>query len=381
MYLAAHLASAKIILSAYDGAVPFAAWLKTYFREHKKFGSRDRKLVADLCFCYFRLGVAFRHHTMEERLLLGQALCHENSLFVKELKNEWQPVMPLPLKEKLAFFSGNDEGQIFPLASELSGAVEAEVFQLSFLRQPDLFLRLRPNKEKVVLQKLQQKAVPFQQSGACLRLPNSTKIEEVVTLDEEAVVQDISSQQVLRSLVQHYSGKRFSAWDCCAASGGKTILLHDHYPSASLTATDIRQSILVNLRSRLKRAGLPTVKSFVADVAAPQFSMAQTFDVIICDAPCSGSGTWSRTPEQLLFFRAGKIEDYAALQKKVAYNASRCLKPGGFFLYITCSVFYRENEDVVAYLQQAAGLRLISQEYLIGYDKKGDTLFAALFTA
>jgi 16S rRNA (cytosine967-C5)-methyltransferase len=180
--------------------------------------------------------------------------------------------------------------------------------------------------------------------------------------------------------LQHFSGNQFSAWDCCAASGGKTILLHDHFPSAKLTATDIRENILINLRNRLKRAGIRSYQAFVADLVGKSF-LSQKFDVIICDAPCSGSGTWGRTPEQLHFFTREKIDHYAGLQKKIALNASRSLKPGGYFLYITCSVFYLENEDVVAYLQQNSGLKLVVQQYHTGYDKKGDTLFTALFTA
>ena len=166
-----------------------------------------------------------------------------------------------------------------------------------------------------------------------------------------------------------------------AASGGKTILLHDYYPQATLTVSDIRESILINLKNRLNRAGIHSYQSFVADVASPQFDLSRKFDLIICDAPCSGSGTWARTPEQLVFFSPDKIEYYVNLQKNIALHASRCLQKGGLFLYITCSVFFRENEEVVDYLQENGGLRLVSQQYFRGYREKGDTLFAALFTA
>ncbi|MFN2440108.1 MAG: Fmu (Sun) domain-containing protein, partial [Chitinophagaceae bacterium] len=104
------------------------------------------------------------------------------------------------------------------------------------------------------------------------------------------------------------------------------------------------------------------------------------FDLIICDAPCTGSGTWSRTPEQLYFFKEEKIEYYAGLQKKIAVNAIKALKKGGHLLYITCSVFKKENENIVEYLQQNTSLQLKSMRYFKGYDKQADTLFTALFT-
>jgi 16S rRNA (cytosine967-C5)-methyltransferase len=360
--------------------MPFATWLKTYFRQHKKFGSKDRKRVADLCFCYFRLGHALKQYSLEDRILAGQFLCHPHSSLVASAKPEWETMMHTSPEEKLAFLDTPAIQQLFPFPDRISPEIDKQAFVLSFLQQPDIFLRLRPGKEKLVVDKLQDAAVPFQQEGACIRLASGTKADEMVRMDEEAVVQDISSQQVLEPLKVHLVKKQFSAWDCCAASGGKTILLHDAYPKASLTASDIRESIILNLRNRLKRAGITNYRSFVADVSSLQFSLSQQFDVIICDAPCSGSGTWGRTPEQLVYFKRDKIAHYANLQYSIAANASRHLKKDGFFLYITCSVLVDENERITDRLSQTTALQLLSQQYFKGYDKRGDTLFAALFT-
>lgn len=382
MHLQSYIQSAKEILQQYTGDVPFAAWLKIFFRQHKKYGSRDRKQIADLCFCYFRLGKAFSNHGQEDRLLIGQFLCHSDSVFIHELKKEWSEKLSLSTADKLAFLDPFQRSLLFPFNDEISAEIEKETFSLSFLQQPDLFLRVRPGKEKAVVQKLARAGISFSQEGHCLRLSNNTKVDEVIRLDEEAVVQDRSSQRVLEPL-QHQTAdakKPTAAWDCCAASGGKTILLHDTFPQLRLTVSDIRESILVNLRNRLKRAGIASYKSFVADVSSQGFLLPQKFDIILCDAPCSGSGTWARTPEQLLFFTQEKIEHYTNLQKSIALNASKSLRANGFFLYITCSVFTRENEDVVRYLSQQGNLQVLSQQYFKGYDQKGDTLFAALFT-
>lgn len=382
MRLQSYLHSSVDILVQYKGDIPFAAWLKNHFRNHKKFGSRDRRLIADLCFCYFRLGNAFAWQERDERLLTAQLLCHPNSAFIRELKPDWQVVAGLSPQEKLQFLGTAIDNTIFPFPGELSPEIDPEAFQLSFLQQPDLFLRLRPGKEKAVHRKLQEAGIAFSQEGSCLRLANTTKVDEVIRLDEEAVVQDISSQQVLQPLHEDVPTLPSSAtaWDCCAASGGKTILLHDTYPRLRIMASDIRESILLNLRNRLKRANVNAYRTFVADVSSPLFSLQEKFDIILCDAPCSGSGTWGRTPEQLSFFPHEKIDSYADLQKRIALHASKYLKPQGYFLYITCSVFRKENEDVVAYLQRHAGVEVLSQQYFTGYEKKGDTLFAALFT-
>ena len=103
------------------------------------------------------------------------------------------------------------------------------------------------------------------------------------------------------------------------------------------------------------------------------------FDLIIADVPCTGSGTWPRTPEQLTFFHKKEIGSYAVLQRKIVENAVPHLAANGYFLYVTCSVFKKENEENVAFIQQKFQLKLLSMEYLKGYEMQADTLFVALF--
>jgi 16S rRNA (cytosine967-C5)-methyltransferase len=377
-----YLNSAKAIISAYDGVLPLSAWLKNYFRGQKKFGSTDRKNITHLCYCYYRIGKAYQQMNYEDRMLNALFLCSEKeNLVLSELRPEWIEHLHRPLVEKLEIVGLPDHKNLFPLSSFLSKEIDASAFAFSHLLQPSFFLRIRPGKKEKLIQVLAANAIWYEMAGDhCLRLRNGEKIEELIHLNSDAVVQDLNSQQVfnqlLRELHNHPPG---SFWDCCAASGGKSILFHDLFPSARIMVTDVRESILINLRKRFLSAGIVHYKSLIADVASKGFSMTQKFDIVICDAPCSGSGTWSRTPEQLLFFEKEKIETYAGLQKKISVNASKSVKPGGYFLYITCSVFSMENEEVVDYILQNTSLLLLSSEYLKGYDKKADTLFTALF--
>ena len=379
-----YINSARSIIEQYDGSMPLATWLKNFFRAEKKFGSRDRKLVTHLCYCYYRLGKAFSETAMEERILLANYLCSPSpNLVLSELKPQWKERVHLSLEEKLEELHAlPDLGNLFPFLENLSPLIDTDAFVLSLLVQPDLFLRIRPGKMEAVVKKLEEAGIAYGLHNETLTLPNGTKIEEVLKLDEEAVVQDAQSQQVLRSLrsVVLADGP-VTLWDCCAASGGKSILAYDQFSSLKLTVSDVRASILSNLRKRFERAGIRHYTSFVADVTSPGFQLNNTFDIVLCDAPCSGSGTWSRTPEQLNFFRPEQISQYAELQKKISARVSRCVRKHGYFLYITCSVFRQENEEVVAYLKQEGLLQLHSMEYLKGYEDKADTLFVALFSA
>jgi 16S rRNA (cytosine967-C5)-methyltransferase len=268
---------------------------------------------------------------------------------------------------------------IFPWTTELSPGINKEEFPLSHLQQPELFLRLRPGKEAGVKQKLQTAGIQFTAiSETCIALPNSSKITHLLEIDKAAVIQDYSSQRVREFLEPLKPGPPARVWDCCAASGGKSILAKDILGEFDLIVSDVRESILVSLQDRFRQAGIKNYDGFVADLSRPLTVSLSSFNLVIADVPCTGSGTWSRTPEQLFYFDPIRIEEYAALQKKIVSTAIPQLEPGGHLLYITCSVFKKENEEAVEFIKEKFHLQTVKMELLKGYDKKADTMFAAL---
>ncbi len=252
----------------------------------------------------------------------------------------------------------------------------------------------RPGYESNVKEKLKDGKIDFKEiASKCLSLSNASKIENIIELDKEAVVQDYNSQRTeeffksaLQNLIPITIGTKIKSWDCCAASGGKSLLLHDLNSNIDLVVSDIRESILINLKKRFAKAGIKNYKSFVVDLTKPELKLqispkellGKNFELIICDTPCTGSGTWSRTPEQLYFFDEKKINQYASLQKRIVSNIIPYLRESGFLVYITCSVFKKENEEIVNFIRDEFKLELIKMELLKGYDKKADTMFVAL---
>jgi 16S rRNA (cytosine967-C5)-methyltransferase len=80
----------------------------------------------------------------------------------------------------------------------------------------------------------------------------------------------------------------------------------------------------------------------------------------------------------LYFFSEQQIEEYARLQQKIVQQVIPQLKPGGFLLYITCSVFKKENEEMVQYILKNFPLSLMKQQLMEGYQMQADTMYAAL---
>jgi 16S rRNA (cytosine967-C5)-methyltransferase len=372
------------ILKAYTGDEPFHLFIKKYFSSNKKHGSKDRKIISSLCYNYFRLGQGAREREISDKLLLSSFLCEKNpSPILEFFKPQWNKDVHVEIQNKIRIVSEKfDLEKVFPLLGELSNEIDMSQYSLSFLLQPKLFLRIRPRFRHIIINKIRDQSLEFEEVGLnCLAFSRNEKLEEIIDLDNEAVVQDYNSQKTL-DLVKEIGNKINSPlkiWDCCAGSGGKSILAFDIFENIKLSVSDIRKNILQNLRIRFAKAGIKDYQLFLSDPVKLSSNHNLIFDLIIADVPCSGSGTWSRTPEQLLFFNRIQLEKYVNTQRKIVENSMPHLKVNGHLLYITCSVFKRENEENAAFFQQQFHLSLLKMEYLKGYERRADTLFVALF--
>jgi 16S rRNA (cytosine967-C5)-methyltransferase len=381
-----YINTAAKILQSYNGEMPFSFFIKQFFAKEKKYGSKDRKQIAALCYSWFRVGLALKKNLTEENIIKAFFISnHEPSALIQELKPEWNNAITNATEEKIAAadFSVTD---IFPFKNELNDAIDFNTFCKSFLTQPEVFVRIRPQNKNAVAQKIKATDVEcnFLNNDNAIQFSSGTNIEKFLAIDKEVVIQDYNSQQVLNYLsVNNFSfdKKEIAVWDCCAASGGKSILLYDLLnEKIKLTVSDIRQSIIANLQQRFKNAGIKNYHHFIADISNNvKTSQASNYDIIICDAPCTGSGTWSRTPEQLYFFNQSSIEEFSTLQKKIATNVLQHLNNNGLFFYITCSVFKKENEEVVEHISKLTGVELIEMKNLFGYEMKADSMFVAVF--
>lgn len=378
-----YLNSATAILNEYEGKEPFSIFLKSFFRKHKKYGSRDRRLISGYCYQYFRLGKAYLNLSVEERILIGVFFCtYSPNKMLETHKPEWNEASGIDLREKCLMAGINPETlflELFPWNDELSRDIEFLPFVQSFFAQPDVFLRIRPGKKEALKYKFKSKHVPYKElSPHTLSVAPTAKVSDFLSIDSEVVIQDLSSQRVGELLAEVLASDHHKVWDCCAASGGKSILAYDLNPSIKLTVSDIRESILYNLRSRFESAGILNYDTVQVDLTQSSTILNSPFDVIIADVPCSGSGTWGRTPEQISYFEESKIKEYAQLQQTIVSNVIPHLKPGGVLVYITCSVFKKENEENAEFFKQEYRLEELKREVLKGYNEKADSMFVSV---
>ena len=280
-----YINSAAQIIDQYSGKEPLASFLQSHFRSNKKYGSRDRKIISNLCYSFFRLGKQSENIPVEEKILLALFLTsHGPDELLEALRPEWNQLLKEAggLDSQLKFiksgFPSFNESALFPWKEELSEGIEINEFRQSHLRQPDLFLRVRPGNWETVIEKLQTNRSDtwFEiVNKQCIALPNSTKLDGVIELNKEAVIQDYSSQRIgeFLEIIKEKINEPISVWDACAGSGGKSILAKDILGDVDLTVSDIRESILINLEKRFNQAEIKNYQSLIGDLASNKYKI------------------------------------------------------------------------------------------------------------
>ncbi len=173
-------------------------------------------------------------------------------------------------------------------------------------------------------------------------LTRALVVSEGVVIPENARAQDEGSQ-----LVAEIAGSGKRILDCCAAPGNKTAILAANNPKAEITACDISESRLAAMRRTLA-ANPPTAHVHCIQADATALPFRDDFDLILCDAPCSGTGTLARNPEIKLRLDPADLSRQRERQLAILRSAYRVLAPGGKLVYSTCSLEPEENGTVTA---------------------------------
>ena len=182
--------------------------------------------------------------------------------------------------------------------------------------------------------------------------PHATgRLVEVVSR-RRAYAQDPSSQ-IVAHVAKSLSSLGHRMLDLCAAPGGKSALMLQLGGWGTATAADIRLGRARMMRPLLETAGDCTIVA--ADGLAAPFAHG-AWDLVLLDAPCTGTGTFRRHPE--LKWRLGpeSIDELAAKQRELLTAGLDLVAPGGTLLYTTCSVEPEENEELVASLPEDFGI-------------------------
>jgi len=327
-----------IIASARDGGPAADTLIARYFKERRYAGSRDRRAVRD--HVYDAVRRAAERPESGRAAMIG--LARERD-------------------EIAALFDGSPHGPA-PIApgetGSASGAVPAWLAPLLAepVEQQELLGRapvdLRVNRLKATPEKvgpLFPEAATIDGLPDALRLPEGWPVEQSDAWKQGLVeVQDAGSQLISAACAVEPG---MTVIDLCAGAGGKTLALAAAMAGkGTLIAADTIRSRLARLAPRAERAGATFIETLLLDQgheAGALGSLQGQADVVLVDAPCSGTGTWRRNPEARWRLTPQRLDRLVQEQARILDFAAPLLAPGGALIYATCALTDREGAGQV----------------------------------
>ena len=324
----------EVIASTRDDGPPADAIVTRYFKHRRYAGSKDRRAVRELVFKTIR--------NCAERPASGRAAILGLVGKDPELAGLFgEPRGPDALREDeevaLAGFVPDW------LQAELSSQVGPDEWPALLERAPvDLRVnRIRASRDDLVAQF--ESAALTSLSPWGIRLPPDSRVDDQFAFQAGLIeVQDEGSQLIALACGPRQDDQIL---DLCAGAGGKSLALAAAAPRTTILACDSNRARLSKLAPRAERAA-----AFIdVRLLSPPRELEELSDwrgradIVLVDAPCSGSGTWRRNPEGRWRLTLGRLDRVIALQERLLAIASELVKPGGRIVYAVCSLLSREG--------------------------------------
>ncbi len=324
------------------------AGISELFAANRSFGSRDRRLYRELIYTTLRFLPWIEPLLDSDPALAAKSVAWlaadlpATRAYRLATIGDW-PNCPATVAAKAAHLGMNVES-LLPAWLPRHCPEAALPPNLDALHaRASLWLRLPPSEAARVSSEFTANQWPTRRSAV---LPGALEVlaEADVTKSESWAqglieVQDLGSQLILESAAIA-SGEHWL--DACAGAGGKTLQLAALLGAKGrVDAFDIRPAALRELEIRATRARATTI------TILGRAPTTATYDGVLVDAPCSGTGTWRRAPHLKWTTSAGQVTQAAEKQLALLTQFSALVRPGGRLLYATCSLSRLENEDVV----------------------------------
>lgn len=316
----------EVVAAARDAGAAADVIIQRYFRTRRYAGSKDRRAVRELVYAAIRRS--------GERPATGRAALIGLA--------DGDPALA-------ALFDGSIHGPP-PIAADEPRAAAAEVPMwlrdrlggLGLLDRAPLDLRINRLRDGPIAI---AGAVPTPHAPDGLRLPEGTVVDALPEYEAGLVeVQDEGSQLVTLAC---RAGPGMKVIDLCAGAGGKTLGLAAAMEDRGvIVACDADRNRLSRLAPRAARAGVTIAETRLLDggreiVALDDLIAAA--DLVVVDAPCSGTGTWRRNPEARWRLTPDRLARVVALQSRLLDVAARLVRPGGTLVHIVCSLLDEEG--------------------------------------
>ncbi|WP_076069273.1 RsmB/NOP family class I SAM-dependent RNA methyltransferase [Sphingomonas montana] len=326
----------ETIAAAGAGGAAADTLIARYFKTRRYAGSKDRRAVRDLVYAAIRRA--------GERPVSGRAAMLGLATDQPELRDLFDGSDHGPAAidpGELVARAGVAPAWLLGKLETLDGAERAALLGRATL---DLRVnRLKDDRAAVLAELPDAVATPHAPDG--VRMPEGTQLETLAAYREGRVEVQDEGSQLLAIACDARPG--MTVIDLCAGAGGKTLALAAVMADEGrLIACDTDRRRLGNLAPRAVRAGVTIVEPLLLDPDREREALAdfvKQTDIVLVDAPCSGTGTWRRNPEARWRLTRARVEKLVALQAHVLDVAASMVRPGGALVYAVCSLIDDEG--------------------------------------
>ena len=328
-----------VIASTREDGPPADSIVTRYFKQRRYAGSKDRRAVRELVFRAIRRSA--ERPASGRAAVLGLA---EVEPALLELFGE--PRGPEPLQEgEQASATGFVPEWLIP---ELSPLVTPDEWPALLERAPlDLRVNVaRTSREEMLAEFPGSEPTPLSPWG--IRLPADSRVDDHPGFAAGLVEVQDEGSQLIAIVCEARDGER--TIDLCAGAGGKALALCAAAPNAIILAADSNRARLSKLGPRAERAAA-SVETRLLNPPHELDELAdwrESADLVLVDAPCSGSGTWRRNPAGRWRHTRERLERLVSLQQHLLDIGAELVKPGGRLVYAVCSLLSREGAGQIA---------------------------------
>ncbi|WP_265563100.1 RsmB/NOP family class I SAM-dependent RNA methyltransferase [Sphingomicrobium arenosum] len=336
-----------VIEAANHGGAPADVLVRDYFRTRRYAGSKDRRAVRELVYAMIRRHAAPPPSGRVAALGLVEDEADMAALFDG---SEHGP-SPIEATER-AMPAGQVPDWIKPKLSPLVDAGD----EAALLERAPVDIRVNAARAERAAVQADLGGDPTPMSPWGLRFAPDTRLDDSAAFRDGLIeVQDEASQLVALACRPHDGDL---VLDLCAGAGGKSLALAAMAPGARIIGADVDKRRLGNLPVRAARAGAE-VETLLLDPPREAEALAPftaQVDCLLVDAPCSGSGTWRRSPELRWRLTPERLDAFVEVQARLLDLAAPLVKSGGRLVYATCSLIEAEGADqVAAFLSRHSG--------------------------
>lgn len=332
----------QIIDAAQSGGAAADTLITRYFSTRRYAGSKDRRAVRELVYDAIRRAGEVPVNGRAAMVGLAQDRPDLGQMFT----GEGHAPAPIDHDEPIAPAGIAPEWVLEQLSASGVGTAQ----WASMLERAPLDIRVNSLKaDPALVQAMLDGAEVLPRAPNGLRLPVATNVDQTeLYRDGQIEVQDAGSQ-IVSALAGAEPG--MTVIDLCAGGGGKTLALAaDMKNTGHLIASDTDRARLSRLAPRAERAGVSIVETRLLNPGKEAEMLSDLdaqADLVVIDAPCSGSGTWRRNPELRWRLSPARIMRYADMQARLLTIGAALVKPGGRLVFITCSLFDAEGKDQI----------------------------------